>query len=118
MNGKTWPYLDVEPRQYRFRLLNGSNARFYDLTLSNGRQHFLVIATDDGYLQNAVSTSHLLIAPGERYEVIVDFTGISEGTEILLYNSARTPYPDGEPVNRNTTGQVMKFKVNQPLIAA
>ena len=35
VNGKTWPYLNVEPRQYRFRLLNGSNARFYDLTLEN-----------------------------------------------------------------------------------
>ena len=35
VNGKTWPYLNVEPRKYRFRLVNGSNARFYDLTLSN-----------------------------------------------------------------------------------
>ena len=76
VNGKTWPYLNVEPRQYRFRLLNGSNARFYDLTLQaplalpvlpaaavkattltapQPAMPFIAIASDDGYLVNAVS---------------------------------------------------------------
>ena len=78
VNGKTWPYLEVEPRQYRFRLLNGSNARIYHLTLNNGAP-FIAIATDDGYLVNAVETPDVLIAPGERYEVIVDFNGLRWG---------------------------------------
>ena len=120
VNGKTWPYLDVEPRQYRFRLVNGSNARFYDLTLSNAAP-FLVIATDDGYLNDPVSTPNLLIAPGERYEVIVDFTGLVPNAvtppTIIMKNSARTPFPGGAKVVKGTTDTVMQFKVSLPLSA-
>ena len=100
MNGKTWPYLDVEPRQYRFRLLNGSNARFYDLTLEQRGAPFIAIATDDGYLANAVSTPNVIIGPGERYEVIVDFSGVFPGTQIVMKNSAGTPFPGGDPADR------------------
>ena len=66
VDGKTWPYLEVEPRQYRFRLLNGSNARFYDLTIVRNSAPllpFFTIATDDGYLENAVATSHIHHCP-------------------------------------------------------
>ncbi|HRR40899.1 MAG TPA: multicopper oxidase domain-containing protein, partial [Syntrophales bacterium] len=118
VNGKTWPYLAVEPRQYRFRLVNGSNARFYDLTLSNAAP-FLVIATDDGYLNNPVSTPNLIIAPGERYEVIVDFTGLVPNAvtppTIIMKNSARTPFPGGGKVVTGTTDTVMQFRVSLPL---
>jgi len=121
VNGKTWPYLDVEPRQYRFRLVNGSNARFYDLTLSNAAP-FLVIATDDGYLNNPVSTPNLVIGPGERYEVIVDFTGIVPNVAtpptIIMNNSARTPFPGGGKVVKGTTDTVMQFRVKLTLNAA
>jgi len=112
VNGKTWPYLEVEPRQYRFRLVNGSNARFYDLSLSNGKP-FIAIATDDGYLANAVLTYNVIIGPGERYEVIVDFTGL-EGTQVVMMNAANTPFPGGAPVNVGTTDTVMQFRVNLP----
>ncbi|MDP1990007.1 MAG: multicopper oxidase domain-containing protein [Syntrophales bacterium] len=116
VNGKTWPYLNVEPRQYRFRLLNGSNARFYDLTLNNEANPlitypFMAIATDDGYLANAVSTPNVIIAPGERYEVIVDFTGLVPGTQVVMMNAANTPFPGGDPVNPGTTDTVMRFTV-------
>ncbi len=110
VNGKTWPYLEVEPRQYRFRLLNGSNARFYKLSLDNGAP-FLVVATDDGYLKKAVSKNNLIIAPGERYEVIVDFSGLSGN--IIMKNSARTPFPDGARVTMGSTDTVMQFRVNK-----
>jgi spore coat protein A, manganese oxidase len=110
VNGKTWPYLNVEPRKYRFRLVNGSNARHYDLKLSNNRS-FLVIATDDGYLDAAVSTPNLIIAPGERYEIVVDFSGLKVGTALELNNSARTPFPGGANVVRGTTDTVMQFRV-------
>ena len=119
VNGKTWPYLDVEPRQYRFRFVNGSNARFYDLSLSNGVK-FFVIATDDGYLQNAVKTGNLIIGPGERYEVIVDFKtvkGGKPGTDpvVNMFNAARTPFPGGGAVIAGLTDTVMQFRVKLPL---
>ena len=110
VNGKTWPYLNVEPRKYRFRLVNGSNARFYDLTLSNNRP-FLVIATDDGYLDTAVSTPNVIIGPGERYEIIVDFSGLASRDQVVLKNSARTPFPGGANVVQGTTDTVMQFRV-------
>jgi spore coat protein A len=47
VNGKVWPYLEVEPRKYRFRLLNGANARFFRMTLDSG-QLFYQIGTDSG----------------------------------------------------------------------
>ena len=125
VNGKTWPYLNVEPRQYRFRLLNGSNARFYDLTLNltkmgnknklnkttNATMPFIAIATDDGYLVNAVSTPNVLIAPGERYEVIVDFSAFLVGDVVTLANSARTPYPGGAKPTVGGTDTIMQFRV-------
>jgi len=116
VNGKTWPFLDVEPRQYRFRLVNGSNARFYDLTLNNEANPlitypFIAIATDDGYLLNAVSTPNVIIGPGERYEVIVDFSSLDVDTQVIMMNSANTPFPGGAPVTTGTTDTVMKFIV-------
>lgn len=126
VNGKTWPYLNVEPRQYRFRLLNGSNARFYDLTLNTTKANknkttnttipFVAIATDNGYLVNAASSPNIIIAPGERYEVIVDFSALA-GQQIVMMNSARTPFPGGAKPTVNGTDTVMKFIVNQPLSA-
>ncbi len=81
VNGMVWPKLDVEPRQYRFRMLNGSDSRFYILQLSNGNS-FYVIGTDDGLLENPVTNTQLLIAPGERYDIVVDFTGMAQRNRI------------------------------------
>ncbi len=117
VNGKTWPYLNVEPRQYRFRLVNGSNARFYTLSMNKGAK-FLAIATDDGYLQTAVKTNSLIIGPGERYEVIVDFKNVSPGklkkgkqVNVTMFNAAATPFPAGGPVVLGLTDTVMQFRV-------
>jgi FtsP/CotA-like multicopper oxidase with cupredoxin domain len=125
VNGKTWPFLNVEPRQYRFRYVNGSNSRFYELTFNEvsynpkGKRKVeknklypqLAIATDDGYLVNATATDMLILGPGERYEVIVDFSGLAPGTEVQMMNSARTPYPAGGAVVAGLTDTVMLFKV-------
>lgn len=110
VNGKTWPNLDVERRQYRFRLLNGSNARFYRLKLSN-QQSFIQIGTDGGYLPFPVELSELVIAPGERADILIDFSLLAPGTRVILLNDANTPFPDGDPVDPNTTGQIMQFSV-------
>jgi len=114
VNGKTWPYLNVEPRQYRFRFVDGSNARFYDLSMNRGLK-FLVIATDGGYLPNAVLTPNLVIGPGERYEVIVDFRGLRPGTTVILSNIARTPFPGGARPTLGGTDTIMQFRVTLPL---
>ena len=113
VNGVTWPVMQVEPRKYRLRILNGSDSRFYDMTLTNGNT-FLIIGTDDALLTTPVSQNHLLIGPGERYDVIVDFAG-SQGKTIVVKNSARSPYPKGATVNPHTTGQIMAFNVSLPL---
>jgi FtsP/CotA-like multicopper oxidase with cupredoxin domain len=77
----------------------------------------IVIATDGGYLVNAVSTPNLVIAPGERYEVIVDFTNFAAGSEVIMQNSARTPFPGGATPTVGGTDTVMKFIVGLPLSA-
>ena len=130
VNGKTWPFFNVEPRQYRFRLVNGSNARFYDLTIVEAKTKkptkvkpksttvpMFAIATDDGYLMNAVATPNVVIGTGERYEIIVDFSAAVPGQQFIMNNSARTPFPGGGAVVAGTTDRVMMFNV-VPLNAA
>jgi spore coat protein A len=113
VNGKIWPYLEVEPRKYRFRILNGANARFYRLGLDSG-QFFYQIGTDSGLLEKPVAVKTLLIAPAERVDVIIDFTNL-QGKSIILKNDAPTHFPSGEPVKPDTTGIVMQFRVEEEL---
>jgi spore coat protein A, manganese oxidase len=110
VNGKAWPFLDVEPRMYRFRILNGSNSRFYDLRLPG--QPILQIGTDDGLLAQPVALSHLTIAPGERADVVIDFSKRA-GQTIILRNDAKGPFPHGAPAFPQTTGEIMEFRVGQ-----
>ncbi len=110
VNGKVWPRLSVERRRYRFRLLNGSNERIYRLSLSNGMP-ITVIGSDGGFLERPVETSALLIAPGERYDLLVDFSSCSPGEQLLLRNDAPAPYPGGTPVDEATTARIMRFEV-------
>lgn len=110
VNGRVWPNLDVKRRQYRFRLLNGSNARFYELKFSNGMP-FMQIATDGGYLPSPVKLTSLILAPAERAEIIVDFSNIECETKIILENYANAPYPTGDAPDPDTVGQIMQFTV-------
>jgi spore coat protein A, manganese oxidase len=82
VNGKLYPYLEVERRQYRFRLINASNSRFYYLSLSN-RQGFHQIASDQGLLPAPVALNSLTLAPGERADILVDFS-VSKEAQLLL----------------------------------
>jgi spore coat protein A len=116
VNGKAWPYLEVEPRRYRFLFLNGSNARTYELFLGdpargNSGLPFQVIGTDGGYLDAPASVQKLLIMPGERYSVIIDFSKSAPGRRIVLRNIAKSPYPSGEAPDGRTIGRVMQFRV-------
>jgi spore coat protein A len=117
VNGRTWPYLNVEQRRYRFRLLNGTQSRFLMLTMSNGMA-FTQIGSEGGYLPEPIKLRQLLIAPAERADVIVDFTNVKRGTRIVLRNIAPDePFGGGEPgeefepADPGTTGQVMQFRV-------
>lgn len=124
VNGKTWPYLSVAPRQYRFRLLNGSNARFYEIQLKDlvtgaiGPQ-IIQIGTDGGLMDTPIPiVGKLLLAPGERADVVIDFTASAPGQVWTLTNSARAPYPKGSPPNGSTVGRIMQFVVNGQMVSA
>jgi spore coat protein A len=117
VNGKAWPVLDVEPRQYRFRMLNGSDSRFYNLFLSNGSK-LIQIGSDQGLLPSPVPLDQMLMGPGERKEVVIDFSDPTLwGQTIILRNNAKAPYPNGETADPNTVGQIMAFRVDKPLNA-
>jgi spore coat protein A, manganese oxidase len=73
VNGKATPYFDVEPRKYRLRILNGSNARFYRLAFDDDHE-FHMIGSDQGLLKSPVALQRLQLAPAERADVIVDFS--------------------------------------------
>ncbi len=127
VNGKTWPTLNVEPRRYRFRLLDGCNARFLILKLvlnplaprpAAPVLPFTQLGTEGGFLPSPVVLEQLLMAPAERADVIVDFTNAPVGTEIYLINegpdepfAGGLPYEEFEPADPTTTGQIMKFTV-------
>lgn len=113
VNGKVWPYLEVEPRKYRLRFLNGSNSRFYRLKF-NVPITWVQIGTEGGFLENSVPLTELLLAPAERADVIVDFSTLN-GQSILLTNDAPTPFPSGDSVDPDTTGQIMQFRVTLPI---
>jgi spore coat protein A len=119
VNGKAWPLLKVEPRQYRFRLLNGSDSRFYNLQLTQGMKMWQ-IGSDNGLLPKPVEQSELLLAPGERKEVILDFSAAAlRGQTIIITNNAAIPFPDGDPVDADDApAQIMAFKVCVPLNTA
>jgi spore coat protein A len=115
VNGMAWPVLDVEPREYRFRVLNGSDSRFYNLFLSSN-QVIQQIGTDNGLLPAPVPLTQMLIGPGERKDIILDFSNPALwGQTIILRNNAKTPFPKGSSVDPQTTGRIMAFRVNKPL---
>ena len=91
VNGKLFPYLAVEPRRYRFRVLNGSNARFYNLSfVENGSADaapFHQVGTDQGLLPAPVPLTNLEIAPGERADLVVDFSQ-HRGAQLVLKSDA------------------------------
>ncbi len=102
VNGKIQPYLEVAARKYRFRILNGSNARQYKLALSSG-EPLIQIGTDGGLLQRPQPKATLNLAPSERADIIVDLSTAALGAAIILQNLG------GE----GRTGSLMQFKVTR-----
>ena len=79
VTGTVFPVADVEARRYRIRLLNACQARFLNLQLTNG-------------------LPNMLTAPAERWDLLVDFSGLA-GQSVILYNDAPSPFPMGTAVN-------------------
>jgi FtsP/CotA-like multicopper oxidase with cupredoxin domain len=125
VNGRVWPYLNVEARRYRFLFVNGSNARTYEIFLTNQVTDaegpaLWQIGTDGGYLDFPVKIDprapsnklqKLLLMPGERADVIVDFGGFAPGTRLTMRNVAKTPYPAGDSVQGSTLGRILQFRI-------
>ena len=114
VNGKAWPFKDVEPKRYRFLFINASHSRIYNLNLG---VPFYVIGTDGGYLDKPAKVDNLLITSGERYEVLIDFASLA-GQSVILTNTAAGPYPNGTSPDPNTLGHVMQFRVASAVTAA
>jgi bilirubin oxidase len=119
VNGKTWPYLEVQQSRYRLRFLNGSDSRFLILKNDNGLP-FWQVGADGGFLPAPVQLDTLLMGPAERADVIIDFSSVPVGTEITLLNlGPDEPFGGGEPgidfeaADPATTGKVMKFIVGK-----
>ena len=104
VNGAPWPYFKAEPRRYRFRLLNGSNHRFYDLSF--GGAPIYVIGADDNYLDKPMEVDSVSITPGEPADIIVDFSGLA-GQNITMENDASSEGVD--------LPEIMQFQVVLPL---
>ena len=83
VNGVQLPRLEVESRQYRFRVYNTSNARTMDIALSDGAT-FHVIGTDGGLLPEPVATDHILLGAAERAEIVIDFGNYSVDDKVML----------------------------------
>lgn len=118
VNGNTWPFLDVEQRRYRFRFLNGCNARTLILKLDRDGLPLWQIGSDGGFLPRPAKLTEVLMMPAERADVIVDFTRVPVGTTITLLNiGPDSPFGGGAPgvdfpvADLLTTGAVMEFRV-------
>ncbi|MDH5801371.1 MAG: multicopper oxidase domain-containing protein, partial [Gammaproteobacteria bacterium] len=112
VNGVEFPTLNVSTRQYRFRIFNGSNARTYDVALSNNA-FFKVIATDGGLLATPVDTNHVMLSAGERAEIVVDFRSLQPGDDVVL-RSRSFPAAGmmGGSLPNGTAFDIMRYKIN------
>ena len=90
VNGKVWPNLDVVRGLYRFRLLNGSSSRFYNLFLEPALPMWL-IGTESGFVPSPIPLTNIVLAPGERADVLIDFNGRTAGDRVRLRNAPLPP---------------------------
>lgn len=114
VNGTPEAWLSVDQGLYRFRLLNGSNARIFKVAFGDGSP-FHVIGTDGGLLPAPVSVTSAMLAPGERLEILADFSGYAVGDSVLL-KSLTFPASGGMMggPRQGTEMDLMRFIVDQP----
>ena len=125
VNGAPTPYFKVEARKYRFRLLNGSNGRYYNVSLSNS-QALVQVANEAGFVSVPYSRSSIPLAPAERADVIVDFSKVAVGTSVTLNNASGWNSTGGglmrfdvvAPTSTDTSSVPLTFRPFTPLPAA
>jgi FtsP/CotA-like multicopper oxidase with cupredoxin domain len=105
VNGVPWPKMKVEPRKYRFRVLNASVSRSYDLALDTN-EPLIVIGTDGGLMAQPQYCSHVKVGMAERYEIVIDFSKYQPGQQVVLNNLG----PKNN-IDYDTTGVIMAFEV-------
>jgi len=103
VNGAPWPKLEVANTRYRFRILNASNARRYELALepAAGAGSFVQIGSDGGLLEVPIGHRSIRIAPAERFDVLVNFSRYRTGSQVVLVNR----------LAGGRQGEVMRFDV-------
>jgi spore coat protein A len=112
VNGKVWPYLDVEPRMYRVRVLNGCNARI--MSLGIGGLPMWQIGTEGGLFDKPVAVSQLVLAPAERADMLVDFRRLAGWTLVLKNSTPVAPVSTPAPPLSNVLQIRVGHKVTQP----
>ncbi len=108
VNGFHAPFLNVASGWYRFRVLNGSTARVYNLSLSKGIQ-FHIIGSDGGLLKSPETVSSILLSPGERLDILIDFSQFSIGSEVFLLSNRFSEFN----IQGRQSFNLMKFKVDR-----
>ncbi|MEU4350609.1 O-aminophenol oxidase PhsA [Streptomyces sp. NPDC023838] len=122
VNGVIWPYLDTDAAWYRFRLVNASNARIYDLVLVDEDDNPVPgvlhqIGSDGGLLPSPVTVGFdaalptLTVAPAERMDLLIDFRELAGRSLRLVNKGAGKPAGVPDPVNNVRYPQVMEFRV-------
>ncbi|MBC7511251.1 MAG: multicopper oxidase domain-containing protein [Ferruginibacter sp.] len=109
VNGVASPYTEVSTRFYRLRILNGSNARIYNLALSNNA-NLIIIGNDGGLLKNPAAVKNILLAPGERLDLLVNFTGLTPGTDVFLESKE---FNNAGNAQGKKEFKIMKFKITK-----
>ena len=108
VNGQHAPFLSVASTWYRLRILNGSTARVYNLALTGGKQ-MIIIGSDGGLLASPETASSILLGPGERIDILIDFTGLAINQEIYLVSNKFSEYN----VQGRQSFSLLKFKVDR-----
>ena len=136
MNGVVWPKKTVEPGFYRVRLVDGSDARCYQISFNTRDPwaaptppvrpdrardlKFKVVANEQGYLPSPVEATSLTMCPGERYEFLLDFRALA-GKSVYMINEAGAPFPNGgnDPFASGSPyadlATLMRFDVDLPV---
>ncbi|MBA9005500.1 multicopper oxidase domain-containing protein [Thermomonospora cellulosilytica] len=104
VNGRVQPYFQVAARKYRLRFVNGANERYYQLKLGDDEE-MVQVASDGGLLPRPVPTTRITMSPGERVDVVVDFSRYPLGTRLVLANAD----PDTTDIR-----EIMRFDVVRP----
>ncbi|KAH8650968.1 putative bilirubin oxidase [Tricladium varicosporioides] len=124
VNGVPWPYHQVEPRKYKFRLLDASISRSFNLYLIDEanpsvRLPFVVVGADAGFMDHPVTTESLIIAMAERWEIVIDFA-LYQGKRLVnravLMNERKfqtnEDYPETDKVIKWIVGSIVTSDVN------